>query len=59
MRLDELNDEQKTMLKQKVLAERERNPSWGDVADADELVTDKELTEAYGNTEFVAEDFAA
>lgn len=57
MRLDELTREQKIELKQNMLFERLDNPSYGELADADHLVSDEELEKKYGNTEFVPDDF--
>lgn len=59
MRLEELNAEQKKELKQDVLNNRLGNPSYGELANAEELVTDEELEAAYGGTEFTEDDFAA
>ena len=59
MRLEELNAEQKKELKQDVLNNRLSNPSYGELANAEELVTDEELEAAYGGTEFTEDDFAA
>lgn len=32
-------------------------PSWGDLADADDIVSDEQMYEEYGGTEFVSDDF--
>ena len=62
MKLKELNDDQRLQLKQRLLTDRMdakgESPSYGELADADTLVTDEELEEAYGGTEFVADDFS-
>ena len=61
MKLKELNGEQRLQLKQDILTrrmdEKGESPSWGELADADRLVTDEELEVEFGNTEFVPDDF--
>lgn len=57
MTFAELSREQKIELKQNMLFERLGNPSYGELADADLLVSDEELEREHGNTEFVPEDF--
>lgn len=63
MTLDELNDEQKLELKQRILTERNEQKgegtSYGELADADELVSDEDLEAWYGGTEFSPDDFTA
>ena len=56
MTLKELSEEQKLELKQAFLT-RDRDVSFGELADADELVTDEELEKEYGGTEFTQDDF--
>lgn len=56
MTLAELTPEQKLELKQNYLS-RNEDVSYGELADADELVTDKELEEEYGSTDFTSDDF--
>lgn len=62
MRLGELNDEQKLELKQSVLdarnEERGEGTSYGELADAGELVSDAELEDSFGGTEFSEDDFS-
>ena len=62
MTLKELNSDQRLRLKQDILTrrmdERGESPSWGELADADRLVSDEELEDEFGGTEFVPEDFA-
>lgn len=58
----ELNRGQLTELKQRMvddeISETEgRSASYGELASADELVTDEKIEEAFGSTEFVEEDF--
>ena len=61
MKLKELNSEQRLQLKQDILTrrmdEKGESPSYGELADADRLITDEELEAEFGNTEFVPEDF--
>ncbi len=61
MTLKELNSEQRLQLKQDILTrrmdEKGESPSYGELADADRLVSDQELEAEFGNTEFVPDDF--
>ncbi len=61
MTLKELNSEQRLQLKQDILTrrmdEKGESPSYGELADADRLITDEELEAEFGNTEFVPDDF--
>lgn len=61
MSISELTQEQKITMKQNLLMERydERGetPSWGELADADTLVTDEEIEAEYGAVDFVEGDF--
>lgn len=54
----ELNKKQLTELKQNYYCEKNKNVSWGELANIDKLVSDKEIFRAFKNTEFVAEDFS-
>ena len=62
MKLKDLNDDQRLELKQRILTDRleakGESASWGELDDADALVTDKDLEDEYGDTEFVPEDFS-
>ena len=62
MTLKELNSEQRLQLKQDMLTrrmdEKGESPSYGELADADRLITDEELEAEFGNTEFVPDDFS-
>ena len=62
MRLDELSEEQKLELKQRILEDRNEHlgegTSYGELANADELVDDEVLETEYGGTEFSPDDFA-
>ena len=61
MKLKDLNDDQRLQLKQRILTDRMdakgESPSYGELADADTLVTDEELEAEFGDTEFVPDDF--
>ena len=62
MSLDELTRDQITTLKQNMLvAQADRGerdaPSYGELADADEIVSDSAVCEEYAGTDFVPEDF--
>ena len=61
MKLKDLNDDQRLQLKQDLLSrrmdEKGESPSYGELADADTLVTDEELEAEFGDTEFVPDDF--
>ncbi len=62
MTVSELNADEMTMLKQNYLTERlieveGRTPSWGELADADDIVGDQLIFEAYADFEFSKDDF--
>lgn len=61
MKLSDLSSEQKLELKQNLLEKKNEakgeGTSYGELADADQLVTDAELEAEYGNTEFTDDDF--
>lgn len=61
MKLKDLNDDQRLQLKQDLLSrrmdEKGESPSYGELADADTLVTDEELEAEFGDTEFGPDDF--
>lgn len=58
MRVDELLKCQKTELKQKFFSEKEnRDLSYQELADINELVTDDELIKKYSNVDFSMDDF--
>ena len=61
MKLKDLNDDQRLQLKQDLLSrrmdEKGESPSYGELADADRLISDEELEAEFGNTEFVPDDF--
>ena len=62
MKLKDLNGDQRLQLKQRILTDRMdakgESPSYGELADADTLVTDEELEAEFGDTEFVPDDFS-
>lgn len=57
MKLQDLNREQIIQLKQNLYCEKNENASYGELAEIDNLVSDEELEEEYGDTYFVDEDF--
>lgn len=61
MKLSDLSADQKLELKQNLLEKKNEakgeGTSYGELADADQLVTDAELEAEYGNTEFTGDDF--
>jgi hypothetical protein len=56
MTIKDLSAEQKLELKQNFLT-KDHDVSYGELACADELVSDEELEEEYGNVEFTDDDF--
>ena len=62
MTFDELNDEQRLELKQRMLVDRDdknpEGPSYGELADADLLVSDDEARKWAEGMEFSEDDFA-
>lgn len=61
MRLSDLTNEQRLELKQAIVKDRNEHigegTSYGELANADELVDDEVLEEAYAGTEFTPDDF--
>ena len=61
MKLKDLNEDQRLQLKQDLLSrrmdEKGESPSYGELADADRLISDEELEAEFGDTEFVPDDF--
>ena len=57
MRLRDLNDEQRIVLKQRILVNQNENVSYSELANADDLVSDYTLEYTYGDTYFVEDDF--
>lgn len=62
MAFDELNDEQKLELKQRILTERNKQKgegtSYGELADADKIVSDDEARKWAEGMEFSPDDFS-
>lgn len=62
MTFDELNDDQKVELKQRILMERNEQKgegtSYGELADADDLVSDEDAKDWAEGMEFSPDDFA-
>lgn len=62
MRLSDLTNEQRLELKQDIVKDRNEHigegTSYGELANADELVGDEVLEEAYAGTEFSPDDFS-
>ena len=63
MTFDELNDEQRLELKQRILVERNdqkgEGVSYGELADAGDLVSDDEAREYAAGMEFSPDDFSS
>lgn len=57
MSVEQLNREQLTELKEKYYIENNDNVSYFELIDIDNLVSDKEIIEAYQGIVFVEEDF--
>lgn len=61
MNFTELNEDQRLELKQAVLTQRlearGESPSYSELADADDLVSDEDLADWYGDTTFSPDDF--
>jgi len=58
MSFDELNAGQRTELKQALLMKRNESCFWGELAEADSLVTDDELRGEFGGVDFSPDDFS-
>lgn len=57
MTVMELSREQLQQLKQRHLMEKGAALSWGELASIDEVLSDKEIFEAYEGVNFVEDDF--
>ena len=62
MTLKDLNKDQRKQLKARLLDDElmeveGRTASYGEIANADEIVSDEKLEKAYGATSFVPDDF--
>lgn len=59
MEVTALTRDQLVELKGNYLDERmDGGASWGEIADADEIISDAEIFEAYAGTDFVNDDFS-
>lgn len=62
MRFCDLTREQKTEVKQRLLTDRMekegRSPSWKELSEAGETISDAECEEVFSGTEFVPDDFS-
>lgn len=57
MTVKELNRDQMIQLKQDYLCETRGDVSYGELADADEIVSDEQMFDYYGGIDFVEDDF--
>ena len=57
MSVYELNKNQLIELKQNYLCEVQKNVSYGELCDADNIISDEEIFSEYGNFEFSEDDF--
>ena len=62
MTVKELNRDQLVQLKQNMLVEKHIDttghfPSWGELADADSLLSDDDVEQEFADVEFVTDDF--
>lgn len=59
MNIYELTENRRLQLKQYMLMQKQLNEgtSWGELAEADSLVSDEELEDEYGDTDFSEDDF--
>lgn len=54
---DELSELKQNYLCEHLVETEDRTPSWGELAEADIIVSDETIYEAYANTDFVEDDF--
>jgi len=59
MTVTELSPAQLAELKQAYIMEMYDRPSWGILANADSLVPDEDVIEAYAGIEFTEDDFSS
>ena len=57
MSVYELSKNQLIELKQNYLCEVQKNVSYGELCDADNMISDEEIFNEYGNVEFSEDDF--
>lgn len=58
MTVHELSKDQILALKQAYLCAHQDSVSWGELIDADSIITDKEIMEIYADTNFTEDDFS-
>ncbi len=62
MTVHDLNPDQLSQLKQNMLCKRMdahgESPSWGELADADNIISDAEVKDQYSGVDFVPDDFS-
>lgn len=59
MSVYELSKNQLIELKQNYLCEVQKNVSYGELCDADNIISDEEIFSEYGNVEFSKDDFSS
>ena len=57
MKFKDLNREQIEQIKQRYYCEKNKNASYGDLVNIDNLVSDEEIEQEFGDRFFVEEDF--
>jgi len=57
MKFNDLNDNQRFQLKQRFLTESQINVSYEELVDADNLVSNYDIWNEYGDMEFSEDDF--
>ena len=57
MSVYELSNNQLIELKQHYLCEVQENVSYGELCDADDIISDEEIFQAYSRTDFSSDDF--
>ncbi len=58
MTVYELNEEQKTLLKQNYLCEKRERVSWGELAAVDSIIPDEVIFTEYAGIDFTEDDFS-
>lgn len=59
MSVYELSKNQLIELKQNYLCEVQKNVSYGELCDADNIISDEEIFSEYGNVKFSKDDFSS
>ena len=57
MSVYELSENQLIELKQNYLCEIQKNVSYGELCDADDIISDEDIFQAYSCTDFSSDDF--